>query len=240
MITNTQSSTRIDEIAAGVYRISTPWTSVPGGFSFNQYLIADDQPLLFHSGPRGMFPLVGEAIAAVMPVERLRYVGFSHYENDESGALNLLLAVAPNAEPLCGRINAMVNADAFDRPPRTLADGASLALGTHSVRWLDAPHLPHAWECGYLFETRTNTLLCGDLFTQPGTGDTPLTDGDILGPSETLRGALDYYAHARNTRALLERLAGEKPTTLACMHGSAWTGDGAALLRALADRLAAS
>jgi flavorubredoxin len=239
MITNAQSNTRIDEVAAGIYRISTPWTNAPAGFSFNQYLITDDEPLLFHSGPRGMFPLVREAIATVMPLDRLRYVGFSHYENDESGALNRLLAVAPNAEPLCGRINAMINSDAFDRPPRVLSDGGSLALGTHTVHWLDAPHLPHAWECGYLFEARTKTLLCGDLFTQPGTGDTPLTDGDILGPSETLRGALDYYAHARNTRALLERLAAEKPTTLACMHGSAWTGDGAALLHALAERLSA-
>jgi flavorubredoxin len=237
MITNTQSNTRLDEVAAGIYRISTPVTNVPGGFSFNQYLVADDEPLLFHSGPRGMFPLVREAIATVMPVERLRYVGFSHYENDESGALNLFLAVAPNAAPLCGRINAMVNGDAFDRPAAALADGASVNLGSHSVRWIDAPHLPHAWECGYLFETRTKTLLCGDLFTQPGSGETPLTDGDILGPSEALRGALDYYAHARNTRALLERLADEKPTTLACMHGSAWTGDGAVLLRVLADRL---
>jgi flavorubredoxin len=237
MITNTQSNTRLDEVASGIYRISTPVSNVPGGFSFNQYLVADDEPLLFHSGPRGMFPLVREAMAIVMPVERLRYVGFSHYENDESGALNLFLAAAPNAVPLCGRINAMVNGDAFDRPPHVLADGASLSLGSHSVRWIDAPHLPHAWECGYLFEARTTTLLCGDLFTQPGLGEAALTDGDVLGPSEALRGALDYYAHARNTRALLERLASEKPTTLACMHGSAWTGDGAALLRALADRL---
>src|SRR5206468_13047576 len=110
--------TRVDEIAAGVYRISTPTTKLPGGFSFNQYLLVDDAPLLFHTGPRGMFPLVREAIAKVIPVERLRYVAFSHYENDECGALNLLLAAAPAAEPLCGRINAMINADAFDRPPR--------------------------------------------------------------------------------------------------------------------------
>jgi flavorubredoxin len=229
--------TRVDEIAAGVYRISTPTTKLPGGFSFNQYLLVDDAPLLFHTGPRGMFPLVREAIAKVIPVERLRYVAFSHYENDECGALNLLLAAAPAAEPLCGRINAMINADAFDRPPRVLADGEAVALGTHAVRWIDAPHLPHAWECGYLFEARTRTLLCGDLFTQPGTGDTPLTEADILEPSETMRHAMDYYAHGGNTRALLERMAGEKPTTLACMHGSAWSGDGSALLRALADRL---
>lgn len=242
MITNRGSGTRIDEIASGVYRINTPVKveAIPGGFSFNQYLVVDDAPLLFHTGPRGMCPLVREAVATVLPVEGLRYVAFSHYENDECGALNLFLAAAPAAVPVCGRINAMINGDAFDRPPRALADGEGLALGTRSVRWLDAPHLPHAWECGYLFEPHTRTLLCGDLFTQPGAGDEALTDADILGPSEAMRKGLDYYAHARNTRALLERLAGESPRTLACMHGSAWTGDGAALLRALAVRLDAS
>jgi flavorubredoxin len=237
MITNAQSNTRVDEIAGGIYRISTPVPNVPGGFSFNQYLVVDDAPLLFHTGPRGMFPLTREAIAAVIPIERLRYVGFSHFENDECGALNHFLAAAPEAVPVCGRINTMVNADAFDRPPRTLADGEALSLGRRSVHWIDAPHLPHAWECGYLFEPGTRTLLCGDLFTQPGTGDTALTKDDILGPSEAMRASLDYYAHSRDTRGLLERLATERPTTLACMHGSAFAGDGAALLLALADRL---
>jgi flavorubredoxin len=239
MITNRQSNTRVDEIANGIYRISTPVADLPGGFSFNQYLVVDDAPLLFHTGPRGMFPLVREAIEALIPVARLRYVGFSHYENDECGALNLFLGTAPDAVPLCGRINALVNGDAFDRPARALADGEPLALGTHTVRWIDTPHLPHAWECGYLFEAGTRTLLCGDLFTQPGCGDVPLTDADILGPSEAMRAGLDYYAHGRDTRALLERLAADEPTTLACMHGSAWAGDGAALLRALGDRLGA-
>src|SRR5512138_1089553 len=137
MITNTESGTRIDEIASGIYRINTPVRAdaVPGGFSFNQYLIVDDAPLLFHSGPRGMVRLVSEAIAAVLPLVRLRYVGFSHYENDECGALNPLLAAAPTAEPLCGRINAMINGDAFDRAPRALADGETLGLGTRAVRW---------------------------------------------------------------------------------------------------------
>src|SRR5262249_45412722 len=118
-----------------------------------------------------------------------------------------------------------------------LADGETLALGTRVVRWLDAPHLPHAWECGYLYETATRTLFCGDLFTQPGLGETPLTEGDILGPSETMRAALDHCAHARSSADLPERLAAEKATTLACMHGSAWAGDGATLLRALADHI---
>ncbi|MBM4439550.1 MAG: MBL fold metallo-hydrolase [Candidatus Rokubacteria bacterium] len=240
MITNAQTTTRVDEIGDRIYRISTPVPTVPGGFSFNRYLVVDDAPLLFHTGPRGMGPLTREAIAAVVPVARLRFVAFSHWENDESGALNELLAVAPEAVPVCSRVNAMVNGDACDRAPRALADGETLSLGSRSVRWIDAPHVPHAWECGYLFEPASRTFFCGDLFTQPGLGETPLTEGDILGPSEKLRGSLDYYAHARDTRAQLERLAKELPaTTLACMHGSAWRGDGAALLRALAERVTA-
>jgi flavorubredoxin len=238
MITNRSTSTAIDEVASGIYRIHTPLEALPGGFSFNQYLIADEQPLLFHTGPRGLFPVVREAIETVLPVARLRYVGFSHFENDECGALNLFLAAAPGAAPVCGRINALINADAFDRPPRTLADGEELALGERAVRWFDAPHVPHAWECGFLSESTTRTLLCGDLFTQPGSGEAALVQGDILEPSEALRRELDYYAHGGNTRAVLERLAGERPATLACMHGSAWAGDGAALLRALAERVA--
>ena len=239
MITDALSNTRVDEIGDRIYRISTPVATVPGGFSFNRYLMADDAPLLFHSGPRGMFPLTRDAIAAVIPVERLRFIAFSHHENDESGALNALLAVAPDAVPVCGRINAMVNGDAFDRPARVLADGEALALGARSVRWLDAPHVPHAWECGFLLEPASRTFFCGDLFTQPGLGETALTESDILGPSEKLRSSLDYYAHARDTRARLERMASEQPATLACMHGSAWRGDGAALLRALAERVTA-
>ena len=239
MITNPGSGTRVDEVAPSVYRISTPVTILPGGFSFNQYLVKDDQPLLFHTGPRRMFPLVREAIAAVMPIERLRYVAFSHVEADECGSLNELLAAAPQAEPLCGSIAAMVSVnDLADRPPRALADGESLGLGSKRVRWLDAPHLPHGWECGYLFEETTATLFCGDLFTQPGAEHAPLTTGDILGPSEAMRLAMDYYAHAKDTRGLLEKLAATKPKTLACMHGSAWSGDGERLIRELADAVA--
>jgi len=238
MITNTATGTRVDEIASGIYRISTPVTHVRGGFSYNRYLVLDEAPLLYHTGPRGMFAETCEAIATVLPVAPLRYVAFSHYESDESGALNHLLAVAPEAVPLCGRLNAMLNADAFDRPARVLADREDLPLGARAVRWLDAPHVPHAWECGHLFESTTRTLFCGDLFTQPGRGETPLTESDILGPSEALRKSVDYYAHTPDTRAIIERIAEVRPTTLACMHGSAWRGDGGALLRALADRLA--
>ena len=242
MITNPQSGTNVHEIADGIYRINTPVT-LPGGvgqFNFNQYLVRDDAPLLFHAGPRRMFPLVREAVASVLPVERLRYVGFSHFEADECGALNDWLAAAPAAEPLCGSIAAMVSVgDVADRPPRALADGETLVLGHHRLRWFDTPHMPHGWDCGLMIDDATRTFFCGDLFTQGGSGETPLTESDILGPSEAFRAPLDYFAHAPATRALLERLAQEAPTTLACMHGSAWRGDGAALLRALATALRA-
>ncbi|PPE75055.1 MBL fold metallo-hydrolase [Solimonas fluminis] len=236
-ITNPQSGTRVDEIADGIYRISTP-VNLPGGFgfSFNQYLIDDDEALLFHTGPRKMFALVREAVASVLPLQRLRHIAFSHVEADECGSLNDWLAVAPQSAPLCGRIAAMTSvADLADRPPLALADGERLSLGRHAVRWFDTPHLPHGWECGLLMEERTRTLLCGDLFTQGGAEHPPLVETDILGPSEAFRQPLDYYAHAPDTRRMLERLAAAGPATLACMHGSAWRGDGAALLRALAD-----
>ena len=238
MITNPQSGTRVDEVAPEVYRISTPVSALPGGFSFNQYLVVDEQPLLFHTGLRRMFPLVREAIAAVMPVERLRWVAFSHVEADECGALNVLLAVAPKAQPLCGRIAAMVSVDDLaDRPARALADGEAMGLGRARVRWLDAPHLPHAWECGYLFEETRGLLFCGDLFTQPGAEHPPVTTGDVLGPSEAMRKGMDYFAHAEGSRALLEKLAATSPRTLACMHGSAWSGEGGRMLLDLADAL---
>jgi flavorubredoxin len=236
MITNTQSGTRVDEIAPGIYRISTPVKEFPGGFSFNQYLIADEEPLLFHSGPRRMSPLVREAIAAVMPVERLRWVGLSHVEADECGGLNELLAVAPKAQPLCSRVAAMVSVDDIaDRPARPLDDGEVLGLGKARVRWLDTPHLPHGWDCGYLFEETTKTLLCGDLFTQPGAQNPPVTEGDILGPSEAMREGMDYFAHSEGSRALFEKVADTQPRTRAGMHGRAWSGDGRQLLLELAD-----
>jgi flavorubredoxin len=239
MVTNPQSGTNLHEIAPGIYRINTP-VPIPGGtpFNFNQYLVVDDEPLLFHTGPKGLFPLVSEAIGRLLPLDRLRYVGLSHFEADECGAMNAFLAAAPNAVPVCSQVAAMVSVNDFaDRPARALADGESLRLGRHEVRWIDTPHVPHGWESGLLMETTTRTLLCGDLFTQGGAGEVPLTEGDILGPSEAFRRQMDYYAHSPATRATLERLAREQPRTLACMHGSAWHGDGARLLRELADSL---
>jgi flavorubredoxin len=187
-----------------------------------------------------MFPFVREAVASVLPVEKLRYISFSHVEADECGSLNEWLAAAPQAVPLCGTVAAMVSInDLADRAPRALTDGERLALGRHSVRWFDTPHLPHAWECGLLMEERTSTLFCGDLFTQGGADHPPITESDILGPSEAFRLEMDYFSHTKNGNVLLEKLASTNPTTLACMHGSAWRGDGAKLLRELADALSA-
>ena len=229
-------STRIDELADGIFRISTavPIPAIPGGFTFNQVLIRDDSPLLFHTGPRGLFEATRDAIARVMPPDRLRYVAFSHHEADESGAMNDFLALAPEAVPLCSRVAAMVSmGDLALRPPRALGDGEVLDLGRHRIRWLDTPHVPHGWDAGLVWEEATATLLCGDLFTQPGAGLPPVTGGDILGPSEVLRAAMDYYSCGTKAQAVLSRLAALGPRTLATMHGSAFQGDCAALLLAL-------
>jgi flavorubredoxin len=238
-ITNKQSGTNIHEVADGIYRINTPvfYAGGIGAFSFNQYLIVDDEPLLFHTGLRKIFPQVREAVASILPVERLRYIALSHVEADECGSLNEWLALAPHSMPLCGNVAALISIlDLADRPPRTLADGETLLLGNHTVRWFDTPHLPHAWDCGLLMEERTRTLLCSDLFTQKGEGQPAITESDILGPSEAFRKEIDYFSHTRNARTMLERLAAAEPTTLACMHGSAWHGDGGNLLRALATK----
>lgn len=239
IVTNSQSGTNICEVADRIYRINTPvGLAGAGEFSFNQYLVVADEPLLFHTGPRQLFPLVRDAVDHVLPAERLRHIAFSHVEADECGSLNDWLAAAPQAAPLCGSIAAMTSiGDLADRPPRALGDGETLDLGGKTVQWFDAPHVPHGWECGFLFEQNSQTLFCGDLFTQPGSGKVPLTEDDILGPSEAFRKPMDYYAHGPNTGAVLERLAATAPRTLACMHGSAWRGDGAGLLRELAAAL---
>lgn len=232
------TTTRIDEIEAGIYRISTALPELlPGGFTFNQFLIADEQPLLFHAGPVSLFPAVQQAVARVLPPERLRYVAFSHLEADECGALNRWLEHAPSAEAVSSRLGAFVMlGDSAVRPARGLAHGEAIELGERRVTWLDAPHLPHGMDAGYLFEHRTRTLLCGDLFTQPGSDVAPVTEGDVFGPSEALRATFPY-APIKNAPELLERLAATQPTLLACMHGSSYRGDGAALLRELGRAL---
>jgi flavorubredoxin len=238
-IVNPQSGTRVDEVEEGIYRISTPVTKLPGGFSFNQYLIVDDEPLLFHTGPRKLFPFVRDAVGRVLPAERLRWIAFSHFEADECGSLNEFLAAAPGAVPLCGAVAAMVSVnDVADREARALADGEIVSLGRREVQWLDTPHMPHAWECGVLFERTTRTLLCSDLFTEGGADHPAVTEADILEPSERFRAQMDYYSHARDGRQILMRLAATRPALLARMHGSAWRGDGAAMLTALAEALA--
>ncbi len=241
MSTSLHTRTNIQEIADGIYRINTPIAipAGPGQFSFNQYLIVDDEPLLFHTGPRRLFTSIRDAVSRVIPVQTLRHIGLSHFEADECGALNLLLASSPHATPFCGRIAAMVSVGDFaDREPRALADAEELPLGRRTVKWFDTPHVPHGWDCGLMMESTTRTFFCGDLFTQGGPGDVAVTEADILGPSEAFRKPMDYFAHAPQTRPILERLALEQPTTLACMHGSAWRGNGAALLTSLSRALA--
>lgn len=247
MITDIQSGTTIHEIEDGIYRISVP---VPeANFSYNQFLVVDDEPLLFHTGLRAQFPLVSGAIKHVMPLERLRYVAFSHFESDECGALNHFLGAAPNAVAVASRVAVLTSlADFSDRPPRALADGEQVALGRRTVQWLDTPHLPHGWETGYLYESSTRTLFCGDLFTHGGANATPLIESDLLVPAEDFRlgfpaalGIPDSYGFSRDARMHIEKLAATNPRTLAVMHGSSWRGregEGAALLRRLGDAVA--
>lgn len=233
------NESRVDEVADGIFRINTPIppSVVPGGFSFNQYLIRDDEPLLFHTGSRKLFPSVSEAISRIIPLSSLRYIGSSHHEQDEDGALNEFLAAAPMAVPVCSLVGAMINADGMDRPPRALRDGEHLSIGQRQVTWYDAPHLPHGWETGYIYESTSQVLFCGDILTQPGPGDEPTIEADILGPAEAFRKAMDYFSHGSMAPSHLKRLASLEPKTLACMHGSAWLGDGRALLIELAGLL---
>ncbi len=248
MNTDTQSGTTIHEIEDGIYRISVP---VPeADFSYNQFLIVDDEPLLFHTGLRSQFPLVSEAIRKVMPLERLRYVAFSHFESDECGALNLFLGAAPQAVPVASRVAVLTSlADFAERPPRALADGELLTLGKRTVEWIDTPHLPHGWETGYLYESSTRTLFCGDLFTHGGAKAPALIDSDLLIPAEEFRigfssatGLPDAYGFGRDAKMHIEKLAATNPRTLAVMHGSSWRGregEAAQLLHRLGDLVAA-
>ncbi len=224
----------MDEVAAGIYRISTPVDVIPGGFTFNSYLVKDEEPLLFHAGWRSLFALTLEALKKVMPVEKLRWIGGSHFEGDEFGALNEFLAAAPQATPFGAEIGVLTSINDFAaRPARGLKDGEELSIG-RSLKWLYTPHVPHGWDCGILFDPTTQALLCGDLFTQPGAALPPVTESEVLTASEGMRGMMEYYAHGTSTSRILERLAELGPSILACQHGSAYRGDGAALLRQLA------
>lgn len=232
--------TTVTEIADGIYRLATLTDAVPGGFTFNQFLVTGDEPLLFHTGPKGLFGSVSQAVSTVVPVETLRWVSFGHWEADESGALNLWLEAAPHAEMVAGSIGVMLSGnDQAIRPPRPLADGEVVDLGGRRVRWIDTPHVPHGWDAGLLFEESTQTLLCGDLFTQ--TGDAPTTTGDIVGPAIALEDQMRATSLTPRTAPTIRRLADLRPTTLALMHGPSFLGDGTSALLALAadykDRL---
>ncbi|HWT11675.1 MAG TPA: MBL fold metallo-hydrolase [Allosphingosinicella sp.] len=238
-------TTRLDEIAEGIFRISTyvPAVAPPAGFAFNQYLILADEPLLFHTGHRQLFPTVRETVARLLPPERLRWISFGHVEADECGAMNLWLAEAPNAEIAHGAtaVDVSLN-DLADRPPRLLADGEVIDLGGKRVRYIDTPHTPHGWEAGLLLEETTNTLLCGDLFTQTGRTDA-VTHGDIVGPASAAEDMFRFSSLHPEMGGTIRRLASLAPATLALMHGPAFIGDGEAALLELAgdyDRRTAS
>jgi flavorubredoxin len=213
--------TQIAEIADGVYRLSTCVRgAAPGGFTFNQFLICGDDPLLFHTGPRGMFPLVSGAIARIIPRERIRWITFGHVESDECGSMNEFLAAAPNAQVAHGALGCMVSLDDLcDRPPRKLVDGEIIDLGGKRLRHLDTPHVPHNWEARVLFEETTRTLLCGDLFTHTGDGPA-LTDSDIVGPAVAAEELFHATALTADTASTIRRLATLQPQVLAPMHGS--------------------
>jgi len=229
--------TRTDEIAAGIYRLSTCVRDdvLPDGFTFNQFLIDADEPLLFHCGPRQMFPLVSAAVARIMPVERLRWIAFGHVESDECGSMNAWLAAAPRAQIAHGMTACMVSLeDLADRPPRRLADGEVIDLGGRQVRYIDTPHVPHGWEAGLIHELSTGTLFCGDLLSQLGDGPA-LTSDDLLGPAIAAEEMFQPTSLGPSTAPTIRKLATLAPKTLAVMHGSSFAGDTKAALGALAD-----
>jgi flavorubredoxin len=231
--------TRINEIADGIYRLSTNIPEVaPGGFTFNQFIVKADEPLLFHCGLRALFPLVSEAAAKIIPLESLRWITFGHVEADECGSMNEWLAAAPRAEVAHGVTGCLVSInDMADRPPRQLADGEVIDLGGRRVRHIDTPHVPHNWEARVLYEETTGTLLAGDIGTMAGNGPA-VTEDDIVGPAMETE---DLFLASSLTSALeptIRKLAELQPSTLAIMHGPSYSGDGGAMLNGLADAYA--
>ena len=229
--------TQISEIAPGVYRFSTFVEQVapPAGFTFNQFLIDAEEPMLFHCGQRQLFPLVAEAAAKVMPLERLRWISFGHVEADECGAMNSWLEAAPDAQVAFGALGCDVSVnDIADRTPRPLEPGEVLDLGGRRLRWIPTPHVPHGWEAGVFFDETSRTLFCGDLLTHVGDGP-PLTDSDILGPALDAERMFRAMTLAPSTATTLRALAELEPATLALMHGSSLRGDCATALEGLAS-----
>jgi flavorubredoxin len=230
--------TTVTEIAPDVFRIST--FAPDFGIQFNQFLVRDDEPFLMHTGFHSMFPATRDGVAAVIDPTELRWIGYSHFEADESGALNDWLALAPRAQAVSSFVGVTVNL--FDyalRPARSLADGEQLPIGRHRLRFLATPHVPHGWDAGMFFDETTRTLFCSDLFFQPGDPG-PLNTADIVGPArEAMIGGqggplANDMPYTPYTDATLQRLAALEPQALAIMHGSSFRGDGGAAVRALA------
>jgi flavorubredoxin len=232
--------TTVHEIAEGVYRLSTYLPDVtPAGFTMNQFLLDADEPLLFHCGLRGLFPLVSEAVSRVLPVQRLRWITFGHVEADECGAMNQWLAAAPSSQVAHGALGCAISiADMADRAPRPLAEGEVLDIGGHRLRQISTPHVPHAWEAQVLFDESTGTLLCGDLFTRVGGGAALVHDADMISPALEAEDMFRDTCLTPSTAPTMRALADLAPRTLALMHGPSSTGDCAGALRDLADAYA--
>lgn len=220
----------IVEIAPDVFRISVYAEAI--NLQFNHFLIRDEEPVLFHTGLRGMFPAVREQLAKVIDPAKLRWIAFSHFESDECGAVNEWLSLAPNAQPACGMIGALVSVNDFaSRPARVLTPDEPLVTGKYRFRYIPTAHVPHGWDAGVLFEQTTSTLLCSDLFTHNGDVE-PVTSSDILGRVRESFAAFqagplaDYTPYTRNTGHILRSLASLKPKLIATMHGSSYSGNG--------------
>lgn len=228
-------SAQVTEIADDIFRLSVfvPEIGAPQGFTFNSFLIVDNEPLLFHAGQRRMFPLFSAAVGSLMPVEQLRWLSFGHIEADECGAMNLWLEAAPNAQVVHGETACSISLnDLADRSPRSVEDGALITSGRRRVRYIDTPHVPHSWESGLLFEEATGTLFCGDLFTQ--FGNEAITEDDIVAAAIAAEDAFHSTSVGAATAPTLRRLAELRPRTLALMHGPTFKGDGADALNRLA------
>jgi flavorubredoxin len=231
---------KVDEIGDRIYRVSMfmPQVLPPAGFTFNEFVVLAEEPLLFHCGHRKLFPIISAAVAKVIPLNRLRWISFGHLEADECGSMNEWLAASPHAEIVHGVTGCRLSIDDMaDRPARALSHGDLLDLGGRRVRFIDTPHVPHGLDAGVIYEEETSTLFCGDLFAHGGNGPA-LTTNDILTPA-TARGTGQYTSLAPNTAAIIHDLATLAPKTLAVMHGSSFNGDGGAALTGLADHYAA-
>ncbi|MCH9729704.1 MAG: MBL fold metallo-hydrolase [Actinomycetia bacterium] len=232
-------NTAVDEIAPGIFRLSTWIPDITDqGFTFNQFLLTGEQPFLFHCGMRQLFPLVSGAIKRIMPIEELRWISFGHVEADESGAVNMLLAAAPHAQVIHSDLACMVSLnDMCDRPPVVVSD-EPLDIGGHRLRFLPTPHVPHNWEAGLWFDETTATLLAGDLLTTLGKPAKAITESDLVEPAIAAEQIFHGTGLTTSLGPTIHRLADLEPTTLAVMHGASFRGNGAAQLRALADSYA--